>query len=117
MTSPIKQILDTYPDLKEQFDLTVEKHPATRKWLGTLLKKIVPNRPKGLNDVDRRVLWWTMVRLKKKEFETEGELFAAGNAIFIELYNKELRLEERKEKDRREGFSQIGGLIRGWVDE
>ena len=54
-----------------------------------------------------------MARLKKKEFETEGELFAAGNAIFIELYNKELQLQDIKEKDRREGFSQIGGLIKG----
>jgi hypothetical protein len=110
MTSPLKQILE-YPPLKREFDLTCDRYPATRKWLGKLLKVIMPNRSDGFNKTDIKVLKWTLIRLRKKEFETEGELFAAGNAIFIELYSEELMLLEKKEKDRRESMVQIGGFI------
>lgn len=123
--SYLKQTLDQYPEIKKEFDLTAKKHKSFvdkdgneifRKWLGTIFKKIVPNKPKGLDDTDIKVLKWTLIRLRKKEFETEGDLFAAGNAIFLELYADELKLQEKKEKDKR-GPTPIASLISEWRRE
>lgn len=126
MTSPLTHILDTYPEIKREFDLTAKRHERFidkngreifRKWFGTILKKIVPNRPEGFNNIDKKVLKWTFARLRKRVFETEGELFAAGNAIFLEEYRKYSLLEQKKEKNRRESFSTIGSLTQKYIKQ
>lgn len=91
-TSPLSQLLDN-PQIKEQFDLAVEKYPAVRKWLGWMLKKITPNKP-ALEEIDLQAFRWTLARLRKREFKDGNELFAAGCAIYIEEWKKYDRLSQ-----------------------
>jgi len=124
----LKKILDQYPEIKKQFDLTVEKHPATRKWLGKLLNIVSKNKPHGLDPLTITAIRWTLVKLRKRNFEldedekqkltieqqrqrTEQYLFAHGNAIYVEEYRKYFLLDVKKEREKRRSMSHISELL------
>lgn len=109
--SHLKQILE-YPEIRRAFDLAVAKHPATRKWMGYLLKKVMRSKTK-LSKADRQAIYWTLIKLSKKgPFAMEDYLFAAGNAIYIEEHKKYSWLEVKREtKDR---MSHVGESLKNW---
>lgn len=126
--SPLKQLLDTYSEIKKQFDLTAEKHPATRAWLGKLLNIISKHKPQGPDPITIKAIIWTLIKLRKRSFKlsktelekfTPGQqktrreqyLFAHGNAIYVEEYRKYFLLEVKREKERRRSMSHIRELI------
>ena len=117
--SHLKQILDKHPEIRQAFDLAVEKHPAEkygkdsspiRSWFGYLLKAVIPNKPK-LGEIDIKTMKWTLTRLGKRTFESEDKLFAAGKAIYLEIYEEHWRDSCKKGKGK-QNIPTIGELLR-----
>lgn len=119
MASPLAKLLDTYPEIKKEFDLTEEKYPKmVRAWLGMWLKKVVQFKPiESFEKIDVLSYKWTLIELRKRSFISKSQLFGAAKGIMEDNYRKYSLLEQKKEKNGREGFSTIGSLTQKFREQ
>jgi len=103
----------TYPEIRRAFDLAVARHgDSVRKWFGKLLKVVMPNKPDGLGPIDIKTMKWVLIRLSKRSFKKEDDLYAAGFALYIELYEQHWRESFKREtKDR---MSHVSESLERW---
>jgi hypothetical protein len=111
INSPLYQLLE-YPEIKKQFDLTAQKYPMVREWLGWWLKKVVEYKPiKDFDEIDVLSFKWTLTELRKRRFISKNQLYAAAIEIMKDQYRKYGLLAQKKEQDKRRALTHIKELL------
>jgi len=107
--SPLKKTLDQYPEIKKEFDLTVEKHSDIRGWFAWWLKKVRKFKT-SFDEMDVQAYRLAFFKIRQREFTSTNELYAACNSIVPDAY-RTIETQTWKKRQKRE-IPSMGDILK-----